>query len=68
MARLRASGLHGRIYNPDQFGGYLIWSFYPERRVLTDGRNELHRTYIAEFAGAPNRSIGAAAHPDLRLR
>lgn len=50
--RLRASGLDGTIYNPDQFGGYLIWSFYPERRVLTDGRNELFRTYIAEYAAA----------------
>jgi hypothetical protein len=52
VARLRASGLPGRIYNADQFGGYLIWSFYPERRVLTDGRNELHRTFIAEYAHA----------------
>jgi hypothetical protein len=52
VARLRASGLRGNIYDADQFGGYLIWSFYPERRVLTDGRNELHRTYIAEYTRA----------------
>ncbi|HWS71609.1 MAG TPA: hypothetical protein VN605_05820, partial [Thermoanaerobaculia bacterium] len=52
VARLRDSGLRGNIYNADQFGGYLIWSFYPERRVLTDGRNELQRTYIAEYLRA----------------
>jgi hypothetical protein len=52
VARLRAAGLDGNIYNPDQFGGFLIWSFYPERRVLTDGRNELYRTYIPEYGHA----------------
>lgn len=52
VARLRASGLRGNIYDADQFGGFLIWSFYPERRVLTDGRNELHRAYIAEYSRA----------------
>jgi len=52
VARLQATGLPGNIYNPDQFGGFLIWSFYPERRVLTDGRNELHRTFIPEYARA----------------
>lgn len=49
---LRQAGLPGNIYNPDQLGGYLIWSFYPERRVLTDGRNELHRDYIREYGEA----------------
>lgn len=52
VARLQASGLRGNVYNPDQFGGYLIWSFYPERRALTDGRNELHHTFIREYAHA----------------
>jgi hypothetical protein len=52
VARLKATNLQGNIYNPDQFGGLLIWSFYPERRALTDGRNELHRAYIEEYARA----------------
>lgn len=52
VARLKASGLRGNVYNPDQFGGFLIWSFYPERRALTDGRNELYRAYIPEYARA----------------
>jgi hypothetical protein len=52
VAHLQASGLRGNIYNPDQFGGFLIWSFYPERRVLTDGRNELYRAFIPEWQQA----------------
>lgn len=50
--RLKESGLAGNIYNPDQFGGFLIWSFYPDRRVLTDGRNELYHEFIPEYARA----------------
>ena len=52
VARLKASGLPGHIYNPDQFGGFLIWSFYPHRRALTDGRNELYHAFIPEYAHA----------------
>ncbi len=52
VARLEGTGLKGNIYNPDQFGGYLIWSFYPERRALTDGRNELYHAFIPEYARA----------------
>ena len=52
VARLHATGFRGNIYNPDQFGGFLEHAFYPERRTLTDGRNELYRTYIPEYARA----------------
>ncbi|HEX8172128.1 MAG TPA: hypothetical protein VF824_16460 [Thermoanaerobaculia bacterium] len=52
VARLHASRLRGNIYNPDQFGGLLIYAFYPQRRALTDGRNELYRTFIPEYARA----------------
>jgi hypothetical protein len=52
VARLKSTGFKGNIYNPDQFGGFVIWSFYPERRALTDGRNELYRAYIPEYARA----------------
>ncbi|HJT16717.1 MAG TPA: hypothetical protein VJ853_04990, partial [Thermoanaerobaculia bacterium] len=48
VAQLQRTGLQGNIYNADQFGGYLEWTFYPQRRVLTDGRNELFRQFIAE--------------------
>ncbi|HVT44175.1 MAG TPA: hypothetical protein VMT00_07285 [Thermoanaerobaculia bacterium] len=49
VAALERSGLGGNIFNADQFGGYLIWTFYPERRVLHDGRNELYSTYLGEY-------------------
>lgn len=81
VARLQSTGLRGNIYNPDQFGGYLIWSFYPERRVLTDGRNELYREFIPEWQAsrADNRKWNALLakyridlavdeyHPPLRV-
>ena len=44
--------LPGNIYNVDQFGGYLEWVLYPQRRVLTDGRNELFPDFIALDAQA----------------
>jgi hypothetical protein len=56
VARLASTGLTGRIYNVDQFGGFLEWIFYPEQRVLTDGRNELFRDFIAEDAAAHSNS------------
>lgn len=49
---LAKSGARGSILNDDQFGGYLIWTFYPERRALNDGRNELHKEYLALFGRA----------------
>jgi len=64
VARLKQTGFAGHVYNPDQFGGFLIWSFYPERRTLTDGRNELYHTYIPEYARA--RTDSRAWHVLLR--
>jgi len=52
VAQLQRTGLQGNIYNVDQFGGYLEWTFYPQRRALTDGRNELFRDFIATDAQA----------------
>jgi hypothetical protein len=49
---LKSSQLPGNIYNADQFGGLLEWTFYPARRTLTDGRNELFRQFIADDARA----------------
>ncbi len=54
--QLLASDLEGNIYNPDQFGGYLIWRTYPERRVLTDGRNELYVDFLRDFPRARSDS------------
>ncbi|HEV7428591.1 MAG TPA: hypothetical protein VGQ46_19720 [Thermoanaerobaculia bacterium] len=57
VAALRSYNLAGNIYNVDQFGGLLEWTFYPERRALTDGRNELFRDFI---------EADAVAHRDSR--
>ena len=52
VARLKQSRLEGRIYNTYGLGGFLIWNFYPERRAITDGRNELYIAYNAEHERA----------------
>jgi uncharacterized membrane protein len=72
VARLAASGLEGTIYNVDQFGGFLEWTFYPERRVVTDGRNELFAAFISEDFEARNDSRSWSAllkkyHVDLAV-
>jgi hypothetical protein len=64
VARLKSAGLEGNFYNVDQFGGYLEWVFYGERRVLTDGRNELFGDFIALDANA--RRDSRAWHSMIR--
>jgi hypothetical protein len=32
----------GEIFNPYNWGGYLVWSLYPEYRVFVDGRTDLY--------------------------
>ncbi|HZS04132.1 MAG TPA: hypothetical protein VFD58_04785 [Blastocatellia bacterium] len=34
----------GNLYAPDQFGGYLIYRFYPRLKVFVDGRSDFYRT------------------------
>ena len=72
VGRLQKAGLPGNIYNVDQFGGYLEWVFYPRRRVLTDGRNELFRDFIGEDFRARQdsrvwHSLLAQYHLDLAV-
>jgi hypothetical protein len=56
VAALKSYNLAGNIYNVDQFGGLIEWTFYPERRALTDGRNELFRDFIKDDAVAHHDS------------
>ena len=42
------------LYNDVRFGGYLIWRFYPERKVFVDGRNELYEALLARIAQGLN--------------
>lgn len=52
VEQLESMQARGNILNDDELGGYLIWTFYPERRVLNDGRNELYTRYIEEYGRA----------------
>lgn len=35
---LRSNNLPGRLYNPYEWGGYIMWTMYPEKLVFCDGR------------------------------
>ncbi len=37
---VRENNLPGRMYNPYEWGGYIIWKLYPEKTVFCDGRAE----------------------------
>jgi hypothetical protein len=40
----------GRIFNDYNWGGYLIWKFYPERKVFIDGRADVYGdSFIFEY-------------------
>jgi hypothetical protein len=39
---LRAHDLPGQMFNTYNWGGYLIWSLYPEKPVFVDGRTDLY--------------------------
>lgn len=52
VGQLEAMNARGNILNDDELGGYLIWTYYPERRVLNDGRNELYTRFIDQYGRA----------------
>ena len=37
---IKENKLSGRLYNPYEWGGYLIWTLFPEKQVFCDGRAE----------------------------
>lgn len=42
--------LQGNMFNNYGFGGYLIWRFYPERKVFVDGRFDIYgEEFIAKY-------------------
>lgn len=57
----RSAGLRGRMINSYDFGGYLIWKLYPERRVFIDGRNEVYLPLLERLAVARGDSRAWAA-------
>ncbi len=48
----REQNLRGHMINAYGFGGYLIWTLYPERRVFIDGRNEVYLPLLERVAAA----------------
>jgi hypothetical protein len=44
----------GRVLHSDVTGGYLIYSAWPERRVLIDDRAELYGAFMKEFVDVRN--------------
>jgi hypothetical protein len=42
VAWIRQHRLVGEMYNPDNWGGYLIWALWPDYRVFVDGRTDLY--------------------------
>lgn len=55
---VRDLSLSGNVLSEYGMGGFLIWSFMPERRVLTDGRNELYVEYQRSLLEARRSSEG----------
>lgn len=50
---IRSENLPDPIFNWYDWGGYLIWKLYPERRVYIDGRADVYGdAFIAEFLRA----------------
>lgn len=56
-AWVKANVPDGTVFNEYGWGGYLIWSFYPLRRVYMDGREEM---YGERFFGQFVQTISAA--------
>ncbi|HEX8175698.1 MAG TPA: hypothetical protein VF543_11320 [Pyrinomonadaceae bacterium] len=53
VAFLRAQNLPDPIFNWYDWGGYLIWKLYPERRIYIDGRADVYGdAFLEEFLRA----------------
>ena len=47
---LQEAGLSGNLFNSYDWGGFLVWSFYPQRRVFIDGRADMYgNRFVDEF-------------------
>lgn len=47
MRFIKERGIRGRIFHPQHYGDYLIWSLYPEQRAFIDGRVHLYGERLA---------------------
>lgn len=46
---IEMAGVDGNMFNSYEFGGYLIWRAYPERKVFMDGRAEVYPELISNI-------------------
>ncbi|HEX9164225.1 MAG TPA: hypothetical protein VF980_21160 [Thermoanaerobaculia bacterium] len=53
---VRERDLRGHMFNSYGFGGYLIWTLFPERRVFIDGRNEVYLPLLIQLRAARSDS------------
>lgn len=67
-AFVKKNNIRGNMYNSYVFGGHLIWSLYPERKVFVDGRAEVYDKEFQEsfISGAsPNKWAEAVNRYDI---
>jgi hypothetical protein len=38
VSYLKANPISGNCFNADRYGGYMLWTLYPEKKVFIDGR------------------------------
>jgi tetratricopeptide (TPR) repeat protein len=67
VAFLQKEELAGNMFNLYNWGGYLIWSLYPDYRVFIDGRN-LNKTAFFHYRQILNASRGNDIHSPLWKR
>ena len=56
---IERTGIDGNIFNSYEFGGYLIWRGYPERRVYVDGRSDVYTELLTEQKELAGRGFEA---------
>jgi hypothetical protein len=55
---VEGNDIRGNMFNNYGFGGYLIWRFYPERRVFIDGRFDAYgEEFVAAYRRFPFKSV-----------
>jgi hypothetical protein len=47
----KTNNLKGHMINSYGFGGYFIWSLFPERKIFIDGRNEVYLSLLEKLHG-----------------
>ena len=52
-------GLSGNMFNLNEFGGYLIYTLFPDYKVFVDGRADMYgEAFMKEYARTENLKLG----------